>query len=247
MSLSIIVPTLNEQKTLYETLTQLKYLTQKYIKNNDYEIIIIDDNSVDYTYSEFKRFRENNDSNNFFFYKNPSKPSLAKSIKYGVSLTKFDSIACIDADLSFDPEYILQNINLMENYDFINFSRYLEKNNDKRTVMNTGLLKYFSFLINKMMKLSISGSITDYTSGFFLSKSKIIKNYEFKGNYGEYYMFLITNVIISDYKIKEIPVMFYDRLAGESKTGKAFLQIFSTGVPYFKTLIEILLKKYFKL
>ena len=49
MSISIIIPTLNEQKTLYKTLTQIKYLSQKYIKNIDYEIIIIDDNSIDST------------------------------------------------------------------------------------------------------------------------------------------------------------------------------------------------------
>ena len=67
MSISIIIPTLNEQKTLYKTLTQIKYLSQKYIKNIDYEIIIIDDNSIDSTFEEFKRFEKDNNLNNFFF------------------------------------------------------------------------------------------------------------------------------------------------------------------------------------
>ena len=243
MSLSIIIPTLNEQKTLYKTLTRIKYLAQKYIKNIDYEIIIIDDNSIDSTFNEFKRFKKDNNLNNFFFYKNQNKPSLSKSIQYGVSLTKLDYIACIDADLSFNPEYIFQNLSLMKNYDFINFSRYLIKGSDERTIKNTGLLKYFSFIINKTMKVLFSGLITDFTSGFFLSRNEIIKNYQFRGNYGEYYMFLISTIIISEYKIKELPIKFYDRFAGESKTGRRFVHISSTGMPYIKALIEIILKK----
>ena len=243
MSISIIIPTLNEQKTLYKTLTQIKYLSQKYIKNTDYEIIIIDDNSIDSTFEEFKRFEKDNNLNNFFFYKNQTGPSLSKSIKYGVSLSKLDYIACIDADLSFDPKYIFQNLSLMKTYDFINFSRYLIKGSDQRTIKNTGLLKYFSFIINKSMKILFSSLITDFTSGFFISRTEIIKNYQFKGNYGEYYMFLISKIIISKYKIKELPIKFYDRFAGESKTGRAFTNISSKGMPYIKALVEIILKK----
>lgn len=243
MSISIIIPTLNEQKTLYKTLTQIKNLSQKYIKNIDNEIIIIDDNSIDSTFEEFKRFEKDYNLNNFFFYKNQTRLGLSKSIKYGVSLAKLDCIACIDADLSFNPKYIFQNLSLMKTYDFINFSRYLIKGSDQRTTKNTGFLKYFSFIINKSMKILFSNLITDFTSGFFISRTEIIKNYQFKGNYGEYYMFLISKIIISKYNIKEIPIKFYDRFAGESKTGRTFTNISSKGMPYIKALVEIILKK----
>ena len=75
------------------------------------------------------------------------------------------------------------------------------------------------------MKILFSNLITDFTSGFFISRTEIIKNYQFRGNYGEYYMFLISKIIISKYKIKELPIKFYDRFAGELKL-EEHLQIY---------------------
>ena len=54
MNISIIIPTLNEEKNILKLFTSIK----KKFKNNDYEIIYVDDNSDDQTQHQIRLLKK---------------------------------------------------------------------------------------------------------------------------------------------------------------------------------------------
>ena len=233
--ISIVIPVLNEHKFLLLIIKKLIFEISSRFKF--YEIIIIDDSN---NYLASKRILNN--FKNVFFFKNIKK-GLLNSIKYGVSKTNSDNIVVMDGDLSHD----LKMLDLIKKkylqYDLINFSRFIKKGTDKRTYKKSGPLKYYSYFINKILIFLITPKLTDYTCGYFFFKKKKINNSFFLGDYGEYSIFFLYNCIKKKFKFKEYPCYFYDRKAGQSKTGLTNFKIIIKGIKYIKIAIVILLSK----
>tara|TARA_X000000368_G_C23043124_1_gene717895 strand:- start:693 stop:1421 length:729 start_codon:yes stop_codon:yes gene_type:complete len=234
-SISVVIPVLNEQKILNKLIKQIAYNLKKYFKY--YEIIIVDD-SRNYLLTQ----KILNKFNYVKFYKNKKK-GLLNSIKNGVYKANSNNILLMDGDLSHDLSALnFINKNYLK-YDLINFSRFLKKNSDKRTFKNSGPLKYYSFVLNKILKHLINSKISDYTSGFiFFKRNKIKKNF-FKGDYGEYAIYFLYKCLKSKLKFSEFPCYFYDREIGSSKTGLTNFKIISRGKKYIFLVLKILLLK----
>lgn len=97
---SVIMPAYNEGTHIFDNLLRVC----KSIKNNHYEIIVIDDGSSDNTFAESKRAAK--------FFKN-IKPFRSRhnqgkgaSLFYGFQKSKGELIAFLDADLEIVPEYL---------------------------------------------------------------------------------------------------------------------------------------------
>lgn len=234
-SISVVIPVLNEQKILVELVQKISQRLKKFFYF--YEIIIVDD-SKNYMYSK----KILNHLSHVKFYKNKNK-GLLNSIKNGVFNSSTNNILVMDGDLSHDLLSIEKIYKNYLKYDLINFSRFLKKNSDKRTYKNSGPLKYYSYLINKVLKYLISKKITDYTGGFiFFKKNKIKKNF-FKGDYGEYAIFFLYKCLKNQLKFTEFSCNFYDRKIGDSKTGLTNFKIINKGKKYLYIVLKILLLK----
>ena len=86
---SIIVPTYNSEKTIYETI--LSILNQNYY---DFELIIVDNNSSDSTRVIVESFHDKRIS--FHLINNKGMPAISRN--YGISIAQFDFIAFCDSD-----------------------------------------------------------------------------------------------------------------------------------------------------
>ncbi len=106
--LSIIVPAYNEEKTIYQSLTNL----DEVLKNIDrpYEIIVVSDGSDDSTYKEAERLKLDN-VKVFHYDENKGK---GHAIKYGFYKTGGDLVGFIDADSDLDPNSIEHFLKYME-------------------------------------------------------------------------------------------------------------------------------------
>ena len=98
MSLSVIIPILNEDKNL-EILHKKIVLNLKKI---DFEIIFVDDNSDDNTKSILKKLSKNNKKTKFIIRK--KKRDLTQSCFLGIENAKFNNILIMDGDLQHDPQ-----------------------------------------------------------------------------------------------------------------------------------------------
>ena len=93
-SLSLIFPTLNERKNLEILVPQFYKLLEELFE--DFEIIIVDDNSTDGT-NEYIGHLQNTLSK-VVYIKREEKKSLPLSIFQGINEAKFNNVAWLDAD-----------------------------------------------------------------------------------------------------------------------------------------------------
>ena len=104
-NLSIIVPILNESNNI-------QYLTDKIIKNLiniNYEIIFVDDNSIDNSHKILRKLQKK-----YKFFKpifRKEKRDLTQSCFDGIKKSKFKNILIMDGDMQHDPRYILPMFN----------------------------------------------------------------------------------------------------------------------------------------
>ena len=243
MSFSIILPTLNEKDHIIELIESISKNFKG--KNSKYEIIIVDDNSIDGTIETVKKYSQKNKRIRLYVRKKKKK-NLAKSINLGILKSKYENIIWMDADFQHPPQYIKKMITNINNFDVIIFSRFLK--HSKRYYDDNIKYKEFnenqSVFFNKVCKFFFFDDITDYTSGYICIKKKILKNYILKGFYGDYFLHLIVYCKRNRIKIIELPFKENLRKTGFSKTiGSNKIEYATTCANYFFSVLKNILIK----
>ena len=248
--LSIILPTLNEGKNLEKLIPQIfEILVNKNIENN--EILVMDDGSTDCTEEMCQSL--NNRYGNIRFIKRNNEPSLPLAIYEGIESAKFQNVAWMDADgsMSADTLGILVE-DFFKNMDNIVIGSRFVKGGGYKGVknLNSSLFEavknvknsndsvfgmIFSMYFNKFLVFLFSSDIKDLTSGFIVGKKTIFQKKVFeRSDYGEYFVYLVADLIKSNVTIKEIGYICETRIYGESKTASSIFQLFNRGMPYIK-------------
>ena len=244
MGFSVILPTLNENGHIEDLINNISNIFEN--KQIDYEIIVVDDNSLDGTIETIKNMLKRNLNLKLIVRENKSK-NLADSLNDGIKKSMFDNLVWMDADFQHPPKYIKKFIELSDVNDAIICSRFL--NNSERYFNNPELNKDInenqSYFYNKLCKLFLYKDITDYTSGFVSIKKKVFENYKLKGFYGNYFVDLIIYLKKNNYKVIEIPFKDETRASGYSKTVVNFnLKYIYTCIRYSLTLFISFFKKF---
>ena len=216
MSFSVILPTLNESGHIIDLIDKISFIFQK--RKIDFEIIVVDDSSIDNTDLIVGEYMTQNKYVKLISRKGKKK-NLASSINDGVSLANFEYIIWMDADFQHPPKYIENFINISDKYDAIIASRFLKNSNryfnDEQ--FKKKINENQSYLFNKMCKFLFFNDLTDYTSGFICIKKNCL-NFNLSGFYGDYFLDLIINLKKNKSKIIEIPFKDAERASGKSKT-----------------------------
>lgn len=217
MSFSVILPTLNEKGHIIELIDEISNIFKT--KKKSFEIIVVDDNSIDGTQSAVENYALNK---NFLklIKRDFKKRNLAKSIQEGINKAKFEFIIWMDADFQHPPKYIENFIKETNVNDVIISSRFLK---DSKRYFNTDKFKKEinenqSYFFNKLCRLFLFKDFTDYTSGFICIKKKILQNFVLSGFYGDYFVKLLVYLKKNNHKIIEIPFKDEVRASGKSKT-----------------------------
>jgi len=231
MNTLIIIPTYNENQNITILIKKIREL--KSLIN--LEILIIDDNSPDGTAKSIEKI-QNNDSKIHLLKRN-RKLGLGSAYCLGFNWAiknNFDSIVQMDADLSHNPKDILRLLNEIENSDVVIGSRYKTGVN----VVNWPLRRLIlSYLANIYARVITGLKIYDLTSGFKCIKTEVLKNININKIKSEGYSFQIeVNCLCynKNYKISEIPIIFYDRTIGKSKMSKKIIFEAIIRVPIFR-------------
>ena len=164
-SLSIIIPIFNEANNIEKLNDKIK----KNLSSINFEIIFVDDNSLDNSKKVLKKLkREYRFFNPIFRNK---KRDLTQSCFDGIKKSRYRNILIMDGDLQHDPKYIPKMINLYQknSLDIVVGSRPLIKgpNNglSETRRLASKILIYFFLVFN--IKTS------DPMSGYFLFKKKL--------------------------------------------------------------------------
>lgn len=116
-SVSVIVCSYNHEKWISRCIRSI--LNQKYVKTNDLEIILIDDNSTDNTQKILETFK---DIDNLKIIKNKKNMGLPKSLNKAIKLSKGRYLLRVDSDDYISNQFIFFIKNFLDynrHYDAI--------------------------------------------------------------------------------------------------------------------------------
>ena len=217
-SLSIIIPVLNEELNIIPLTNKIIKTLKKY----KFEIIFVDDSSIDNSKKILNKLKLK-----YSFFKpifRSTERDLTKSCFNGIKKSKYENILIMDGDLQHDPIFIPKMIDkyMKNNLDLVVGARKLYKPNNPglseiRRFTSLILIYFFSFLNIKTK---------DPMSGFFLFKKKIfIKNK--KRYFGKGFKILADLIINSKPRLKtdDVYIDFKRRYQSKSKMNYKILII----------------------
>lgn len=209
----IIIPTYNEKENI------LKLLIEVLNVSPAIEVLVIDDRSPDSTGALVKEYLK----------KEPRVQLIEREKKLGLGSAyvlgfkkalegDYELIFEMDADFSHDPAYLADFIKEAENYDLVIGSRYLH---GEIRVVNWPLPRLFiSLVANWYIRLITGLPIDDSTSGFKCFRRSVLLAVDLDKIHSDGYSFQVEmNFLVfkKGFKIKEIPIIFNDRISGKSK------------------------------
>jgi dolichol-phosphate mannosyltransferase len=219
MKILVIIPTYDELDNLP------KLLPEVLSKNDDIHILIVDDNSPDGTASFVEN--EMNKNERLHLIKRLSKQGLGTAYIAGFKFAiqnEFDLIFEMDADFSHDPKEIPRFLEEINDVDLVIGSRYKNGVNVINWPMRRLLLSWFANLYTRF----ITGMpVHDATGGFKCFKREVLEAINLDHVKSNGYAFQIEmnyKAWKKEFKIKEIPIIFVDRMKGQSKMSKKIVR-----------------------
>ena len=144
----------------------------------------------------------------------------------------------MDADFSHRFDDLKNILEVSPNFDLIIGSRYISGGGSQGWDFKRKLLSSYA---NKLSKVLLRSKINDMTSGFRSYSSEALNEINYFSTKSDGYSFQIEMTIRSIEKklrIKEVPIIFYERRHGNSKIPK--FEIFRTLITLFYIKLKIL-------
>ena len=215
----VVLPTYNEAENI-ESITKAVFATQSNIPTHQLYVIVVDDNSPDGTQEIVKQQMQQ--------YPNlrlvtGNKVGLGDAYKRGISfaITTFnpDLMLQMDADGQHDPKLIPKLINLAnDGFSLVIGSRLIAGG----STPDFSIWRKFLSTLGNLLVRYLGGikNVKDCTSGFRCIKANLLSKCDFDYLSTRGYSFqssLIYELIRHGAKPIEVPIIFKDRIKGQSK------------------------------
>ncbi len=221
ISLSVIIPCFNEEKTIQEVVKRINYLGI-----NNLEIIIVDDVSTDGTNLKIEEIKN---QINVTHIKHSQNRGKGAAIKTGINNVKNDIVIIQDADLEYNPnDYENLILPFFEaNADIVYGSRFLGSQKYSRIHFFWHYIanKLLTFLCNVFTNLNM----TDMETGYKLFKKEVIQSINIEENSFGVEPELTIKLAKKKYKFFEVPISYNGRSYEEGKKiglKDAFIAVF---------------------
>jgi len=228
----VIIPTYNEKENISKIIKKVFSLTLPF------DILIVDDNSPDGTADIVKGLMKEF-PNQLFMEERKGKLGLGTAYIHGFKWAlkrNYDYIFEMDADFSHNPEDLerLYAACEDEDADMSIGSRYINGVNVVNWPMGRVLMSYYASAYVRMVTRM---SIRDTTAGFVCYSAKVLKEIDLDDIKFMGYAFQIEMKFTAWKKgfiIKEVPIIFTERTAGQSKMNKKIFREAVFGVIIMK-------------
>jgi len=205
---SLLIPTYNEHDNILPLVEQI----DQALSGKDYEVVFIDDNSLDGT---AELVQDLSSKYPVRVVVRRGKRGLASAIVDGLGYADGDAIGVMDADLQHPPGVVPSLLKSLEGgADLAIASRYISGGSCQgwgllRKIISRGAI----FLAH--LFLPATRQVKDPMSGFFMFKKQVVASAELRPTG---YKILLEILIEGQYrKIIEVPYAFQSRRRGESK------------------------------
>lgn len=211
MKLSIIIPVLNESKTLEKILSGV--IQQK----NIFEIIVVDDGSTDNTSEILNKLKKNKKYiKTLKIIKHIKNMGKGAAVRSGIDSAKGDHVLIQDADLEYNPDEYSKLTNLVSDKTCVYGSRILSKN--PHAYLRTYL---GNIAITTFCNLLYGSRLTDTYTCFKLIPAKIAKKLKLQSSGFEVEAEITSKLLKGKIKIIETSISYKPRSYEKGKKIKA--------------------------
>ena len=221
MKVLVCVPTYNEKKNIAEMVRLIRAETQ----GMEIDILVIDSASPDGT-AEADLDLQKEDSG-LFLFRQPAKLGLGRAYLDGMrwALTKpYDYLITMDADFSHHPRYLRQLLAVAPDHDLVIGSRYAKGGRLENWPLRRRILSRFA----NWYATTLTGlPFNDLTSGFHCFHTELLRRILEHPIQTEGYAFLVElkfHAIMHGATFAEVPIVFTDRINGDSKISKKVIR-----------------------
>ena len=224
----VIIPTYNEIENIEVVLTAI------FSQYSQVHVLVVDDNSPDLTAQKVETLQKTY-ANRLFLLNRSGKQGLGTAYIEGFKwcLTRqYQFIFEMDADFSHNPNDLqrLYEACKYQNADMAVGSRYIKGVNVVNWPLTRVLLSYGASLY---VRIITGMKILDPTAGFVCYKRQVLEAIDLEAIKFIGYAFQIEmkyTAYKKNFNIKEIPIIFTDRLHGVSKLNKGIIKEAILGV-----------------
>ena len=213
MDLSVVIPMYNEAENAESTLKRVEDALASFQGN--YEIVTVDDGSVDNTCQVLNRLALENGRIRVVSYEKNRGRGMA--LRRGFKASKGEIIVSIDADLSYDPRYIpgvFETLRAEKDIDVVLASPYMPGGG----VQGVPFLRlWISRLGNRVLRFAMPNRIYTSTGIFRGYRRKVLDSLELESEGKEIHLEILSKVIALGYRVKEVPAILKGRKKGKSK------------------------------
>ncbi len=203
--ISVVVPCYNEEEALSFFYKKIKKVSEE--MDSDFELIFVDDGSIDKTLDVLKGFSQSDKSVRYIsFSRNFGKEAAMYA---GLEASNGDLVAVMDADLQDPPELLIDMYNEIKNnnYDVVAAKR---RNRKGEPVIRSFFARKFYKIISRMSNTQMVDGARD----FRLMKRKVVDAIINMGEYNRYSKGIFSFV---GFKTKWLEYDNVERIAGTSK------------------------------
>jgi dolichol-phosphate mannosyltransferase len=231
--LSVILPTYNEKENIIIILDKIR----KVLKNESYQIIVVDDNSPDGTWEIAQQYAKK--LSNIQVIRRLNTKGLSSAISEGFGSSNSKWMVVMDADLQHDEKILVEFARSFEQgYDIVVGSR-------KTAGGSIGewnfLRRVISWIATKMAFFIIKNNVSDPMSGFFGIRKEVFENSIDKINPRGFKLLLELLAHNPNAKTHEIGFTFNKRQYGKSKLNTNVI------VDYMEAMYDLSFGKYLPL
>lgn len=217
----VIIPTYNEIENIEAIIDAV------FNQCHEVHILVVDDNSPDKTAQKVESYQSKY-SDRLFLVKRNGKQGLGTAYVEGFKWClkrDYEFVFEMDADFSHDPKDLkrLYTVCKEDNIDLVVGSRYIQGVNVVNWPLSRVLLSYTASLY---VRLITGMKVLDPTAGFVCYRRVVLEAINLDQIKFIGYAFQIEMKYITyknKFKIKEIPIIFTDRLYGDSKLSKGII------------------------
>ena len=199
---SLVVPVHNEAGLLRVNASVLsEYLARHFSR---YEIILVENGSVDDTGAVAHRLRETLDGVRVVELE---EASLGEALKAGVRSAAHDRVVYFPIDLSVDMSFIPESVRLLDEYSLVVGSKRLNGDLDHRPVHRRTLSRGYHWLVRRLLRTSLTDTtcVKAYRRSCFLELAALVpsRSQVFETE-------LVVEAKRRGYSVKEVPVAVDD-------------------------------------
>jgi dolichol-phosphate mannosyltransferase len=218
---SLVIPTYNECKNIEVLVNVLSNLLDRLLPNN-YELIVVDDDSPDRTWEVAQSLMT--DYPQLRVMRREGERGLSTAVIRGWQIARGQILGVIDGDLQHPPEVLLKMLTAIDQgADLVVASRHIEGGGVSDWGFVRRLLSRGAQLLGLIILPTVVGRVSDPMSGFFMSRRSAIADCEMNPLGCKILIEVMGRGNIDE--VAEVGYVFQERQAGESKvTWKQYVE-----------------------